>query len=233
MQVFAVGSVLVLACAPLHAQNLTRRYFYDPTPLHQGDQVFNLGLSLTLLPEPIVEQEIPAPAIDLQYKRSLNGPLSFYGSFSTNYFTNVIVAGLQYGVGDAHYSASCGLGVAGFAGFLNAEGQFDKNSAAAVAAIPVIRFGHHFENVALSLSVSGTFLFYADTRVGSLEDRGMRARFNDVYVTLALEQPFYGETLVSTGISVTYSRTPYQSWMLFNTFDQYLMLPEFFFAFVL
>lgn len=207
-------------------------YFYEPYPMGKNVNVTNLGISFSLLPAPIVEQEIPAPAIDLQFKHGFSDRISFYGSLSTNIFTNVLVGGLQYNTGGDELSFSVGDAFAGFGGFFNLGGEFDQNSAAAIANVPVIRFGHRFRDVALSLSIYATYVLYADTHVGSLEDKNtIRHKVNDIYATLAFEQPFFGKTSISTGISVTYSRTPYQIWMLYNVFDQYLVIPEFFFSF--
>ena len=209
-------------------------YYYDPRPLPSGRSVCNLGISFSLLPAPLVEQEVPAPTIDLQYKRSLNSWLAFYGSLSTNYFTNILFTGLRLNTGDDAFSFGIGDAFAFFAGYVDLGGEFDKNTAVAIANLPVMQFGHKFENVAVSLSVSASYVLYADTHIGSLEDRiRLRSRFNDIYFTLAVEQPFFGDVRVTTGLSVAFSRTPYQIWMLYNTFDQYLVIPEFMFLFQL
>src|SRR5438034_6404754 len=68
-------------------------YFYDPRPLEAGKSIYNLGLVIALLPAPIVEQEIPAPVIDFQYRHSLASWFSLYGSLSSNFFTNLLMLG--------------------------------------------------------------------------------------------------------------------------------------------
>ncbi len=223
--------VVVISCTIAFSQTEAPHYFYEPLPLPSGQNVMNLGLSISLLPAPIVEQELPAPAIDFQFKHGFSESFSGYGSVSTNVFTNVLFLGMQYNTGDEDLSFSIGDAFGGFAGFINFGGEFDRNTAAALANVPTIRVGHRFGTVAFSASLSSTYVIYADTHVGSLEDQGLRSRFNDVYFTFALEEPFFGTTHISTGISVTYSRTPYQIWMLYNVFDQYLLIPEFFFSF--
>jgi hypothetical protein len=224
--------IIFLFSSEACSQTTDVHYFYEPVPLGENVNVTNLGLSFSLLPAPIVEQEIPAPAIDFQFKHGFSDRLSFYGSYSTNIFTNVLAAGLQYNIGDPELSFSFGDAFVGFAGFFNLGGEFDNNTAAALANIPVIRIGHRFGTVAMSLSMYASYVIYADTHVSSLEDKAaIRSKINDIYATLAFEQPFFGHTSISTGISVTYSRTPYQIWMLYNVFDQYLVIPEFFFSF--
>ena len=229
------AAVLTLAmpCSLALGQQHSPSYYYDPQPLAPGEHLLNLGLSLTLLPEPNVEQEIPAPAIDLQAKYGLSNVFTAYGSLSTNIFTNVMLVGVQAGHSFGNWNVSAGDAFAFFAGFLSVEGQFNNNSAAAIANMPAVRIGRRIGQTAISLSAYGTFLLHADMNVASVRQRGIELTFNDLYFTLAFEQPFFASVLVSSGVRVIYSRTPYQSWMLYNTFDQFLMLPEFFFAFQL
>jgi hypothetical protein len=204
---------------------------YDPAPMDPGENVMNLGVAFSLLPAPIVLQEIPAPTVDLQYKRGLTHDFSLFGNFSTNYFTNIIIVGAQYNTGEDGVSFAAGNGIVGFAGYMDLGGEFDKNTAAAIADVPMVRMGHKFERVTVSLMVAADYVLYSATKIGAFEEKGLSSRFNDIFFTLAFEQPFFGNQRVSTGVSVTYSRTPYQIWIMYNVFDQYLVIPEFFFSF--
>ena len=208
-------------------------YFYEPLPIPPGEKVMNLGMSMTLLPEPIVEQELPAPAFDFQIKYGITPAFSLFGGASSNYLTNVGAVGFQFSFGDTAFSYSIGDGFIFFGGSFDLGGEFDKNTAAAIANAPVIRFGHRWDEVAISLTFAATYLLHADTRIGSLEDKSFSSKFNDIVGMFALEQPFWGNVRISTGISFTWSRTPYQIWMMYGVFDQYLLLPEFFFSFQL
>jgi hypothetical protein len=204
---------------------------YNPAPLECGESVLNIGGAFSLLPAPIVLQEIPAPTLDIQYKRGLSPEFSLFGNFSTNYFTNVLIAGIQYNTGLDDWSFAAGNAIAGFAGYMDLGGEFDKNTAAAVATIPMLRVGHTFEHASVSLMVAADYVLYSATKIGAFEDRGLSSHFNDIFFTIAFEQPFYRNQRVSTGLSITYSRTPYQIWIMYNIFDQYLVIPEFFFSF--
>lgn len=226
-----VFTICLPYCAPAWAQDSVVHYLYEPLPLGAGENVWNLGMSLSLIPAPIVEQELVSPTVEFQIKHGFSPRFTAYGGISTNYFTNLVGFGLQYNNGDEDFSYSGGCAIIGFAGTIDIGGEFDRNTAGAVALIPTARFSHRFGDVALTLLVSGTYILYADTHIGSLEDRGVRARFNDIAAEFALEQPFFGRTYITLGIGFTYSRTPYQTWMLYNTFDQYLVVPATFFSF--
>jgi hypothetical protein len=237
MNIKFISFFLFLFCAPARlfsactAAEAAVSYFYEPFPQQPGESVFQLGASFTLLPEPVVENEYPAPALDVQYKRGIASHISAVGSFSTNYFTNLLHAGLQYNLSSGCFS----FGMAGhlglFAGFISSEGQFDNNSAFATFFMPVLRLGYRFDKFSLSMSWASAYIFIGESKVSDFRAVGIKNRWNDLFCTLAVEQPFLKNSLVSIGFSLTFSRTPYQSWLLFNTIDQYLFVPEFFFAF--
>lgn len=229
---FTLTQLILFGGLSARAQDSTIiHYLYEPLPLRAGENVWNLGMSLSLLPAPVVEQELIGPTLDLQFKHGFSPTISLYGGVSSNYFTNILGAGIQYNTGDDDLNYSAGVAIVGFAGIINLGGEFDRNTAGAFALIPTIRVGHRFGDVALTLLISGSYVLYANTHVGSLEDEGISSRFNDIAFELAIEQPFFGRTYVSLGIGFTYSRTPYQTWMLYNTFDQYLVVPATFFSF--
>lgn len=210
---------------------LSPRYHYEPWPLDVGQSLWTFGLSLTTLPQPVVESEIPAPAIDIQMKSGIMRNVSLVTTFSTNIFSNVLQAGIQWNNKSDRFSYAGGANIGVFGGWLSVEGQFDRNWAYAVALMPVIRTGYRFDEFSLSTTFSGTLILSAQTHVGSLQAQGTTSSVNDLFVTIAVEQPFLRSSIVSTGISIAYSRTPYQSWILFNTLDQYLLIPEVFVGF--
>ncbi len=207
------------------------RYHYEPWPLDVGTSLWTFGLSLTTLPQPVVESEVPAPAIDIQFKKGVFEHVSLVTTFSTNVLSNVLQAGMQWNDRTDRLSYAAGVNVGVFGGWLSVEGQFDRNWAYAVALLPVLRTGYRFDEFSLSTTFSGTVVLSAQTYIGSLHAQGTSSPFNDLFITAAIEQPFLRSSFISMGISLAYSRTPYQSWILFNTLDQYLLIPEVFVGF--
>jgi hypothetical protein len=208
-------------------------YFYEPYPQEVGNSILQLGGSFTLLPTSVVENEFPTPAIDLQYKRGIFKNISFIGSFSTNYFTNLLHVGLQFNWSIEKFSISIANHFGGFVGQISVDGQFDNNSAYAFFYLPILRVGYRNDKFSISTSFAISYIIKSVSRVSDLEARGPDRTLNDIFVTIAIEQPFLKSTYLSIGLSLTYSRSPYQSWLLFNTIDEYLFVPEFFFGFQL
>lgn len=205
-------------------------FFYEPYPQPVGSSVLQLGLSITILPIPVVEEEIPAPAIDLQYRYGLFDNVSLIGSFSTNIFTNLLHGGLQVNENIGNFSVGVANNLGLFGGFISIEGQFDLNTAWAAFYLPTLRLGYRTNYFSSSLSFSAAYIFKSKSKVSELEAPGPENNWNDFFCTFALEQKFLRKSLLAMGLSLTFSKTPYQSWMMFNTIDQYLFVPELFFA---
>jgi hypothetical protein len=205
-------------------------YFYEPSPQTVGSSILQLGGSFTILPVALTEDEYPSPALDLQYKRGIFKNISLVASFSTNYFTNLLHSGLQWNIKANNFSFGLASHLGGFYGFLDVEGQFDKNSAYAFFLLPIVRFGYRFENFSVSVSCAASYIFRSAINVSGLKAAGPDKTINDVFCTLAIEQPFLKKSLISIGFSFTYERSPYQIWILYNTIDHRLFVPEFFFA---
>ncbi len=205
-------------------------YFYEPFPITPGKSILQLGGSFTLLPLPVAENEYPAPAFDVQYKRGLYKNFILAASLSTNYFTNLLHAGIQWNFNINNLSIGIANDVGGFFGFINIEGQFNENKAMAFYDLPIFRIGYRFDKFSISMSWAASYIFVSHNDVSGLIAEGPQNKINDIYCTIAIEQPFLKDNLLSVGFSLNYSRSPYQSWMLYNTLDEYLYLPEFFFA---
>jgi hypothetical protein len=180
-----------------------------------------------------MENEYPAPALDLQYKLGLFEKISLNASLSTNIFSNLLHTGIQWNTNSSRFSFGFANHLGCFFGFFNTEGQFDKNSAYAIYYLPILRFGYRLEDFSITMSWAASYIFKSTSRVSGLKSPGPQHTINDYFCTIAIEQPFLKHSLVSIGLSLTYSVTPYQTWMMFNTIDQRLFIPEFFFAFQL
>ena len=206
-------------------------YFYEPFPLGIGSSIVQLGASFSLFPLPVAEQEIPYPAIDLQYKRGIFENISLVGSLSTNIFSNLVHAGIQWNRNSNNFSVGFANHVGLAYGFIKAAGLFDDVEAYATFYMPILRFGYRFDDFSLSCSFVTSYVFKSSSYVNGLKASvGPENSINDFFCTLAVEQPFLKDVHLSIGFSLTYSRTPYQSWMLYNTIDEWLFVPEFFFA---
>ncbi len=199
-----------------------------------GSSIFQIGGSASLLPYPDAEAEIPIPGLDIQYKRGIATHVTYVGSFSTSIFSYLVHTGLQWNVKVERFSVGIANHVGVAYGFISRANQFDDVQAYGLFDMALLRFGYRFDEVSYSCSFVMSYVFKSNSFVNSIEASvGPQRTINDYYCTLVVEQPFLRNQLLTIGISLGYARTPYQSWMLYNTVDEWLFVPEFFFAFQL
>ena len=184
-----------------------------------------------MLPVPDAEQELPIPSLDIQYKRGILDNIAVVGTLSTCYFSNLLHGGFQWNTNLHRFS--CGVANhIGFAyGFITRENLFDDVEGYALFDMFVLRLGFRLDDFSLSCSFVTTYVIKSRSYVNGLEaSPGPQNTLNDYYCTLVVEQPFLRTLQLSIGLSLGYARTPYQTWMFYNTVDEWLFVPEFFFA---
>lgn len=208
-------------------------YYYEPMPMEGGKYVLQLGGSVTLLPVPVSENEYLVPSIDLQFKMGLCRQLSLVSSFYTNVFSNVLHAGIQYNTNFDRLSIGLVNHIGAFAGFMDIEGQFDWNTAFASFYLPMLRIGYRFDGFVFTLTTGASYIFYGNSKISENGTIGLGQDWNEYFFTLTLEQPFLKKSHISFGVSVFYDKSPYQCWLLYNTIDYQMFIPEFFFRFQL
>lgn len=208
-------------------------YFYEPFPQEVNTSIFQIGGLFTFVPIPLIENEYPIPSVDFQYKRGVFNNVSFDTRFTTNVYSNILHTGFQYNFNIYRLSFGLSNHLGLFAGFLTYEEQFVNNWAYSIFYLPTLRFGYRFDGFSVSSSFAGIYLLKTVSKVGNYKLINIDNQWNDFFFTFAIEQPFIKKQHISIGFSILYTRTPYQAWMLYNTIDEYLIEPEFFFAFQL
>jgi hypothetical protein len=207
------------------------RYFYEPFPLEPGSSILQIGGSFSLLPYPDAEQEVPIPALDVQYKLGVFKNFAAVGVLSTCYFSNLVHAGIQWNTDIHRFSCGVANHVGFVYGFITRENLFDDVEGFGLFDMMIVRLGFRFDDFACSCSFVTTYIMDSKSYVNGLRAPGGPERsLNDYYCTLVVEQPFLSNLRLSIGLSLGYARTPYQTWMLYSTVDEWLFSPEFFFA---
>lgn len=199
--------------------------------MQPGSSFLQVGASVSLVPLAEAENEYPMPGFDIQYKLGLFKNISFAASYSTSYYSHLLHTGLQWNanLGRFSYGLANHFGIA--YGFINGVDVFGKASAYGIFTMPMLRFGYRFDEFSLSCSFVMTYAFITHSSVNETDAYvGPEKQANDFYFTWVVEQPFLRNLRLSVGLSLGYARTPYQSWMQYNTTDVWLFVPEFFFA---
>ena len=221
----STSSALIVPASP------TIYYFYEPYPMEVGSSFWQVGLSVSLVPLAEAEAEYPMPGLDIQYKRGLFKNVVFAGIFSTSYYSNLFHAGLQWNSNADRFSYGLVNDFGAAYGWIDNYDVFGKVTAFGLFYMPMLRFGYRFDDFSLSCSLVMSYIFSSNSVANHTTAYvGPSHKANDFYFTWVVEQPFLRNLHLSVGLSLGYARTPYQSWMQYNTTDEWLFVPEFFFS---
>ncbi|MBL7988742.1 MAG: hypothetical protein JNJ94_11830 [Chlorobi bacterium] len=203
-----------------------------PHPIPSGELRTAVGGTITILPRIVVEEELrQVPMLNLELRYGL--PLGFAGTgrFSSNVITNLASVGAEWRGRLGRFSASAGYSVAYWYGFAAFEGfAVDAQS---WLTFPAVSAGFDFDDFHLSGRAELQFVTSRSSATEGIETGSDRNALGGYAFTAAIEQPFWGATSAIIGLKVYYSRSMYQSWLAFSTFNEFLFYPEFQFGVIL
>jgi len=207
-------------------------YVFTTHPLDAGRGVFSMGAALTILPQPLTEYPTPAPMLDMRWRYGLPLQTSIYGRAGSNIATTLANIGLLWSFSIGRGSFGVGISEMYMYGNITYVDGFNTIQHR-WATYPMVAASWSFP----AFTVSGRFeMEYMTSQVRTIADQTVRTaqdQLNGGSLTLAIEQPFWKNTHVSMGVTLNYTRNPYQAWFLFNTFRDKMFYPELFVGFML
>jgi hypothetical protein len=218
---------LFLLCLPLlSAQDAEPSPFLShPAAYRPGEWHGSAGLTLTILPRSIVEEEIrQIPMLNASVRYGLPNDLSLQGSFSTVYLTNVISAGILWSVayGPVWFGFSDHLsywfGVADMEGF--------DTGAMGLVNTPGIGAGLDIDGYKVSSRTELLLLISQHTYFGSASVGRIKPEVAGIISSLTLEQDLWNGTSFAFTLRANYARPNYQLWLAFSVQDRWLVYPE-------
>jgi hypothetical protein len=224
----ALLALALLLPALAYAQTERNSVMY-PAPAEPGELIGALGATVTILPRPIAEEEIrQIPMIDAGLRVGLSYGFSALASVSTNVLTTAASASAQWSYRFNNYSIAVGDRQSLWYGTAKIEG-FDA-TAFGWMNHPYVSIGGDYKELRILLRAELTYVLSRTTRIGD-EAVATDANVNaGSAFTLAIEQPFIGETDVSIGFRLHITDSAVQSWLAFSTFRDKLYYPELLFS---
>lgn len=207
-------------------------FIYYPARLDTWEMMVGIGLSVTSLPIEVVEEEInQSPLLKIDYKLGLPANFSLNAKLFSNYIVNGSSMGFDYAWIDRKFSSNVGFDVTGWFGHLNMDAIQLK--ARGMIISPYVTTGIKFDNLLLSARIETQISTiwtddYDEIILGKVKypDKG-------IALHLTVEQPLWNDNWTALGIKLNYTKFYYQSWLSYNTLDEYLFYPEVIFSFVL
>jgi hypothetical protein len=179
----------------------------------------------------VVEEEInQSPMLELNARLGLPLKLSLVAQVKSNYIANYGILGLQWSFFNGDLSLSFGNKVAVWFGHLEMEAI--RLKASGISIMPYLTAGIDYDEYLISVAVESQ-----SNRMWTQTDERTLGKIDDLISGIAfdinIEQPLWHNHWVILGVKLNYVKFFYQSWLSYTTLDEYLLYPEFKFAFVL
>lgn len=206
-------------------------YLYFPRAKNPWETRFLIGLSITKLPTPIVEEEInTAPKLSANFRMGLPLNFSLNLNMSSNYLSNMGTGGLQFHLINGDIAFSFGANMSVWFGHVDFESI--KLKSWGYMAKPYVSAGLDLGEVLLTGSAElqwGKMLTYSEDK--------LLAEFNQpnsaYIIRLVAEQPLWKDRWFQLGIGLHYATFYYESWLSYSAIKEYLLYPEFYMGFIL
>jgi hypothetical protein len=229
----AVCAILLLALvvartSELRAQEYQSHTFIaHPGALPPWTLRWAAGATLTILPRPVVEEELrQVPMLLGEARLGLPLHFSLTARAATNVLTTTGGVGAMWSLHVKRVAFAVGDEAAYWYGFATVDG-FDLD-AQGWLNYPSVSLGVAFDEFIVSLKAEAQLLTWQKTVAGSTEVQSKKNTLGGVAFTIAVEQPFWSDRYVKIGTKINYARQLYHAWLAFGTFKEFLAYPEFF-----
>jgi hypothetical protein len=205
-------------------------FVFFPGAYQKWDYKISAGLSLTRLPNEIVEEEINTlPMLNADFKMGLPHKFMLNTKINTNYISNMVSLALQKNIIDKKFALAAGVNGSIWYGQLHQE--IFRLNAFGLILNPYIVGGVHFDDIYLSMKLENQFgtmrTFSNGTALGKSNQPNSAYSF-----TFNIEQPLWNNHWVALGLKLNYAKFNYQSWLTYSAIDQYLLYPEYSFTII-
>ncbi|MEI6752233.1 MAG: hypothetical protein WCK78_03605 [Paludibacter sp.] len=205
-------------------------FIFYPGAYQKREYKISTGISMTRLPNQIVEEEINTlPMINADFRLGLPLKIELHSQLNTNYISNMFSFGLQKNIIDGKIGLAVGANASLWYGQLHQE--VIRLDAFGGILNPYIIGGIRFNDVYLSLKVENQYGIMKTFSEGV--SLGKSSQPNSAYSFLfTIEQPLWNNHWVALGFKLNYAKFNYQSWLTYSAINQFLLYPEYSFKYI-
>jgi hypothetical protein len=205
--------------------------FFSPVTNKNWTARFALGLSVSKLPQEIVEEEInTSPMLTGGAKLWLPGNVLASCELKMNYIANLSTLSLQWV--PVHNKFQLGMGIYGSVWFGHLQMRAIRLKSFGVITGPYILAGYDFKKVLLSARIESQISYYKTSCEDVLLHEVIQPK-SGISARFTIEQPLWRNHWTALGFTLNYAKFYYQSWLSYSTLNEYLIFPEITFSFIL
>lgn len=233
MVVLISGLLLVQLCShTLHAQSNDSAYVMSTRAVANTMLSASVGGTITMLPKPLTEYSIPAPMIDARWRLAFPFGIHAFGRAGSNVATTIAQVGAYYTRDIGPLSLALGYSASFMYGNLTYIDGFNAIEQRWMSH-PMLATSWTINDFTISARVEAEIVTLQDRTIDEQQVTSSASQVTGSSVTVTIEQPFFATTNILLGLTVARSSNPYQSWFLYNTFQDRLITTEFIIGFYL
>jgi len=208
----------------------SKPFIFFPGAYPKWEYKISTGISLTRLPNEIIEEEINTlPTINADFKMGLPLKFMLHSRINTNYISNMLSLAVQKSIFDRRTALAVGINTSYWFGQLYQD--VIRLKAYGFIVNPYISCGIHFNDIYLSLKFENQFSIMKTSSEDAMLGRSSQP--NSAYaIQFIVEQPLWKNNWVALGVKLNYSKFYYQAWLTYTAIDEYLLYPEYSFTFI-
>lgn len=209
----------------------SRKFIYYPETYAKWNYRFVAGASISSFPAVISENQVShSPMLFGGFRIGMPLNISASINLSSNYISNYASISLICSPIQEPITIAIGGKIAGWYGQLELDAE-NFNSRGFILN-PLINLGIRLDKLMLSIELESQysrFFTYSENEfLGTVKEP--EAGYG---ISINLEQPLWNDNYVVIGLKINYSKFFYQSWLSYNTIDEFLFYPEVLFGFIL
>jgi len=155
-----------------------------------------------------------------------------YGRLGSNFATSIAQAGGMYAHDIGAFSIGAGYSVAYVYGNIDFVDGFNTTQWRWIN-YPMVTVTVKLNELTLTARAELELLTALKQKIEEQSVNSDLNTFSGTSLTVAAEQPFWNDTHVLLGVTLSYSSNPYQAWFIYNTFNERLFSSELFVGFIL
>ena len=207
------------------------KYYLSAKILRPWSLEYIVGMSVSHLPSIVVEEEISqSPMLMCGLKLGMPYNLNFALSLQSNYIANYGLSELYWNMIDNKFSLSFGVKFAMWFGHLEMDAIHLKSYGGIL--YPSIKMSYDFDKYVISSELESQHSQMTTSSEGEILGT-LREPSAGFALRLSIEQELWESQIVALSVKINYAKFYYQSWLSFNTIDEFLLYPEILFAFEL
>jgi len=170
--------------------------------------------------------------LDLRWRVATPHDVHVYGRIGSNFATSIAQVGGMYSHDLDVFSIGAGYSAAHVYGNIDFVDGFNTTQQRWIN-YPMVNLTAKLDKVTLTARAELEILTSIEQQIEDQEVSTDVNRFSGGMLTVTAEQPFWNNTHVLLGVTLSYSSNPYQAWFIYNTFNERLFSSELFVGFIL